>query len=309
MVPRVVSLYGAPALLLTAVVFLAVLLYTHPAVGATMSDTFAAVVAENVQLAVRHSRRVVGALLPPAARPHMKQFLAGLTSPALVAQGLRTIPGTITTTSTTTTTTNNNNMMLRVQDILAFPVEKFFYALGGMVAELLLLRLLVHPRRTRPFSSSSTSSSSCGFFTTHFGWWLLLLAVAVPNGVVEAGVVIALLARLPPETYTPAVVAGKLLQPYVAAALRSCPAVARFLHSPLWWRSSPQPVGRESQQQQGKGKGEGEEWLGSLVEVALWGSLALTVLLFLARWVCAEPAGCEGDVGGESDGESEEDVN
>ncbi|RNF06715.1 uncharacterized protein Tco025E_07514 [Trypanosoma conorhini] len=234
------------ASLLGVALLLAAAVATRPAVGATMSDTLAAAIADGARGGLRLGRyardRAVGAV-PPAARPHVHQFLAGATSVALVGPGLRFMPGPPAAAAPSATSSGTAAPLMNfVRAVAAQPVEKLFYALGGILVELLLLRLLVSPPRLPSFAGTTRGDKANArrtlpqrLFSTHAGWGLLVLCVAVPNGVVEAGLIIAMLTRLPLETYAPALVIGKLAQPYFAAALRELPCVRRLMQTTFWF--------------------------------------------------------------------------
>ncbi|ESL08333.1 hypothetical protein TRSC58_03966 [Trypanosoma rangeli SC58] len=294
-----VSLLGVALLLAASVA-------TRPVVGATMLDTLSASLADGARGGLRLGRyakdRVVSAV-PPAARPHVHHFLAGATSVALVGHGLRSMPGLSGAAAAGSTSWAKSSgitapLMNFVAIVTAQPVEKLFYALGGILVELLLLRLLVSSPRL-PLSVGGMRGGKANarrtlmqrLFSTHAGWGLLVLCVAVPNGVVEAGLIVVMLARLPLESYAPAIVIGKLARPYVAAALRELPCVQRLMQTALWFTAEKKTAALSLLPLHKM-----------VVEVALWVVVVALVLLFAARFVWAQPAtAADEDDGGATD--------
>ncbi|AAZ13013.1 hypothetical protein, conserved [Trypanosoma brucei brucei TREU927] len=179
--------------------------------------------------ATERTKATVTALVPEPMKPHIKQLLAGATSVTLVGQGFRRIPGIATAISASAQTTKQQNV---VEIIMAKPVDKLLYAVGAIFAQAFLLRLLVKPPGY--WGPVKDQKVWRNFFTTQAGWFLLVVCVALPNCVVDAGFIITLLGRLPSETYLPALVVGKLLQPYVATALFCSPTFVRWL--PQVWK-------------------------------------------------------------------------
>ncbi|RNF01022.1 hypothetical protein TraAM80_07265 [Trypanosoma rangeli] len=294
-----VSLLGVALLLAASVV-------TRPAVGATMSDTLAASLADGARGGLKLGRyvrdRVVSAV-PPAARPHVHHFLAGATSVALVGHGLHSMPGLSGSAAAGSTPWAKSSgitapLMNFVTIVTAQPVEKLFYALGGILVELLILRLLVSSPRLPLFDGPMRGGKANArrtlmhrLFSTHAGWALLVLCVAVPNGVVEAGLIVVMLTRLPLESYAPALVIGKLAQPYVAAALRELPCVQRLMQTTLWFTAEKEAAALSLLPLHN-----------TVVEVTLWVVVVALVLLFAARFVWAHPAtAADEDNGGATD--------
>ncbi|EAN97625.1 hypothetical protein C3747_53g16 [Trypanosoma cruzi] len=261
---------------------------TRPAVGATMSDTVAASIVDvargGLMLSRYASEKVLHAV-PPTLRPHVRQFLAGATAVALVGHGLGSMPGVLdaaTDASLSSEVASGKNAQITrfFTAVTAYPVEKFFYALGGIFVELLLLRLLVCPPRLTSFVDAMRGGKdkTRRLFSTHVGWGLLVLCIATPNGVIEAGLIVAMLTRLPLETYAPALVIGKLAQPYFAAVLHELPFVRRVMQKTFWFSAKDEKTPFASLLPLYK----------TAIEVALWVAVVAALLLLVARFMCAD---------------------
>ncbi|EAN94927.1 hypothetical protein C3747_21g57 [Trypanosoma cruzi] len=266
---------------------------TRPAAGATMSDTVAASivdVAKGGLMLSRYASEKVLHAVPPTLRPHVRQFLAGATAVALVGHGLGSMPGVLdadtdASLSSEEASGKSAQMTRFFTAVTAHPVEKFFYALGGIFVELLLLRLLVSPPRLTSFVEAMRGSKdktrktlTRRLFSTHVGWGLLVLCIATPNGVIEAGLIVAMLIRLPLETYAPALVIGKLAQPYFAAVLHELPFVRRVMQKTFWFSAKDEKTPFASLLPLYK----------TAIEVALWVAVVAALLLLVARFMCAD---------------------
>ncbi|EKF26973.1 hypothetical protein MOQ_009316 [Trypanosoma cruzi marinkellei] len=282
--------------LLSVILLVVASMVTRPAVGATMSDTVAASivdVAKGGLMLSRYASEKAIHVVPPSLRPHVRQFLAGATAVALVGHGLGSMPGVLDTTtglsslSSKEASGKNSQITRFFAAVTAQPVEKFFYALGGICVELLLLRLLVCPPRLTSFvdamrvgggKDKARMTLTRRLFSTHVGWGLLVLCIATPNGVIEAGFIVAMLTRLPLETYAPALVIGKLAQPYFAAALHELPCVRRVMQNTFWFSAKDEKTPFASLLPMYK----------MAIEVALWVAVVAALLLFVARFMCPD---------------------
>lgn len=239
-------------------------------VEAVGRSTFAAPILSGVQSLATRVENTCGAVanaVPRCVQPHLRQLLAGATSIALVGGGLCNMPRTAGPAAPP-----SSPLPARVSGAVAAgvsrPVEKLFYALGGILTELLLLSVLVRPR--------AAGERARGLFATHAGWLLLVACVALPGGAAQLGFLTALVARLPLETYAPALVIGKLLQPYVAAALWEVPVVCRLMQMTSW------RVPKNSD------------------TLTLWTNVALSVvpMILVACYMCFAPAPEDKDADG-----------
>ncbi|KAG8342157.1 hypothetical protein ERJ75_001058700 [Trypanosoma vivax] len=258
------------------VVLLGVVFLRYPGVGSSVFTRLSMNIRKTLQLA-RNANRFVGDVVPLEVQPHLKQFLAGATSVALFGHGIRIVPGvadiiSVDASKNTTLAAARERERKMTTLIMAQPVEKLFYAVGGIVANILLVRLLVQPRWSPGFSMGHHRKYHP--FVTHIGWLLLVVSIAIPNGLVDMGLLIALFARLSMSTFGPALIIGKLAQPYVVAALCYTPLTqyARLLN-PYFASVLFEGVSGSV--------GDGEPYVG----VLMWVSAVAAVHLFSARLI------------------------
>lgn len=144
--------------------------------------------------------------------------------------------------------------------VLSRTASKFFYSLGSVVAQLGLIKLLyVEPCGNRVINRWNRLLSS------PVGWLLFTALVAVPNGVVEIAVLVVLLFKIASPVYTPAIITGTLLRPYLVAVVRSCPCLTSYVEK---------YVGAYLQQSESS----------ATAELLLWGTV-IAALLFLTAGV------------------------
>ncbi|CAD2219160.1 hypothetical protein, conserved [Angomonas deanei] len=119
-----------------------------------------------------------------------------------------------------------------------YTTNKFYYSLGGILAQFWLIRYFYRePHRNRRKNRANAKLTTLG------GFVLLVALLALPNFFFDTGVLLVFLVKLSSSLYTPALILGQFLKPYVTAHLQYCPTLnAAYQKWVLPYLESPPPA-------------------------------------------------------------------
>ncbi|EPY26182.1 hypothetical protein STCU_06280 [Strigomonas culicis] len=157
---------------------------------------------------LRWTQRSLLHRLPRGSELLLQQYGAGALSVLVVGSGLGSaaagaVPSTVTAQG---------------EAVRMHTGPKLFHSLGAITARLLLVRLFYR----EPFHNRRQNRLN-RFCCSYLGFVLLVAFVALPNNVVDTGLLVVLAGRLSSLVYVPAFVMGQVARPYLVAAVRTCP--------------------------------------------------------------------------------------
>lgn len=169
--------------------------------------------------AVDYWTNLVQGAVPPEVQDMARHFVDGVLSAGLIGHGLTAANAAEESDSSSggAVSTSMLQWLTRaLPDALHnHPSEKFIFSMGALCAQLLLLRILYQP----PYRNEERNRVN-RFCSSTLGMVMLVVCLALPHPLMDMAVPLVMYGSLSCSVYTPAMVIGCIVRPYLVSLIR-----------------------------------------------------------------------------------------